>query len=209
MQRRWDRVAPLFDRFEAGLERRALQWWRRRLWAQVEPGRILEVGAGTGKNIPYYPPGAEMVAIDLSPRMVEEARKVAAKHRSEVDLRVMDAQRLDFPDDYFDAVVTSCVFCTVPNAALGMSELHRVLKPGHRAYFLEHVLSDKWGVRRAMKGLSRVTVRMMGDHLTRRTCAELAGAGFELEMEEDLWLDVIKLCVARKPERAQAPGAAA
>ncbi len=199
MQRRWDRVAPLFDRLEAGLERRALQWWRRRLWSQVETGRILEVGGGTGKNIPYYPPGAEVVAIDLSPRMIEEARKVAAEHGSDVDLRVMDAQRLDFPDAYFDAVVTSCVFCTVPNPALGLSEVYRVLKPGHRAYFLEHVLSDKRGVRRAMKGLSRVTVRMMGDHLTRRTCAELSAAGFELETEEDLWLDVIKLCVARKP----------
>ncbi len=196
-RRRYDRIAPLYDSMEWLAERSAMSDWRGDLWSRIEGTRVLEVGVGTGKNIPFYSSDMGVTAIDLSPRMLARARRRARALNVEVDLRVMDVQSLDFPDQAFDAVVTSCVFCSVSEPVRGFEELRRVLKPEGRGYFLEHVLSERRGARQLMEAVNPMVVRMMGANIDRRTRQNLERAGFTLEREEDLWLDIVKLYVAR------------
>ncbi len=171
-RRRYDRIAPVYDLMEGMAEHRVMRGWRERLWSLVEGRRILEVGVGTGKNIRFYPPGAEVVAIDFSPAMLTRARAVAARENVVADLRLMNVEHLEFPDSSFDAVVTSCVF-------------------------LKHVLSQRASVKHAMQALNPVVVRMMGANIDRNTRQNLERAGLLVESETDLWLDIVKLFVAR------------
>jgi len=120
---RYNRIAVVYDLMEAFIERTAFAAWRQRLWASVPAGRVLEVGVGTGKNLPYYPAGAQVTAIDLSERMLERARRRATDLGVRVDLRLMDAQRLAFPAGAFDAAVATFVFCSVPDPVQGLREL--------------------------------------------------------------------------------------
>jgi ubiquinone/menaquinone biosynthesis C-methylase UbiE len=109
-------------------------------------GKVLEVGIGTGRNIPYYPHNVELTGIDFSPKMVEIARK-KAKNKENVTILEMDAENMDFNDNSFDTVITSCVFCSVPDPVQGLKEIKRVCKNGGKIVMLEHVRSHKkvWG----------------------------------------------------------------
>jgi len=196
-RRRYDRIAPVYDLMQGMAEHRVMRGWRERLWSKVDGRRILEVGVGTGKNIRFYPPGAEVTAIDFSPAMLTRARAVAAQENVAVDLRLMDVEHLELPDSSFDAVVTSCVFCSVPDPVQGFQEIRRVLRPQGRGYFLEHVLSQRAGVTHAMQALNPVVVRMMGANIDRNTRQNLQRAGLSVESETDLWMDIVKLFVTR------------
>src|SRR3972149_1909766 len=101
---RYDRIAGIYDRIELPMERFVAPW-RRLLWSKAPEGRILELGVGTGRNFPYYPQSADVTAIDISERMLSQARRKAAREGVAVSLEWMDAQVLSFPDDSFDAVV--------------------------------------------------------------------------------------------------------
>lgn len=109
-QARYQRIAPLYDAMEVLAERRYADW-RPRLWSLVEGPQVLEVGVGTGKNMPYYPDGVDVTAIDLTPGMLERAKTRAAELNAAVDLRLGDVQDLDFPNKTFDDVVATFVFC--------------------------------------------------------------------------------------------------
>lgn len=204
-RRRYDRQAGIYDLLERGIERRAFQHWRAELWSQVEGTRILEVGVGTGKNIPYYPSGAQVVGIDLSPRMLERARAVAERQAADVELHEMDVEQLDFATDSFDAAVATSVFCSVPLPVVTLREIRRVLRPEGRLYLLEHVLSQTSGLRRTMHLVNPVVVRMMGANIDRETKRNIETAGFCIEEERDLWLDIFKLFIAR-PQATDDPG---
>ena len=89
----------------------------------------MEVGVGTGKNLPYYLREIEIAAIDFSPGMLKCARKKASTEDVRVALIEMDVQKLDFPDNYFDTVFATFVFCSISDPVLGLKELKRVCKP--------------------------------------------------------------------------------
>lgn len=196
-RRRYDRLSRYYNLMEWAAERRAFQGWRRQLWALVEGADVLEVGVGTGKNIPYYPEDAHVTAIDLSPGMLRHAYQQAERRATGVDLHEMDVQRLAFPDDSFDTAVTTFVFCSVPDPVLGFGEIRRVLRPDGRGIFLEHVLSGRQGVRQAMRTLNPVIRPMMGANINRETRKNIEAAGFKVESETNLWLDIVKLFVVR------------
>lgn len=139
-QARYQRIAPLYDAMELFAERRYADW-QPRLWSLVQGSQVLEVGVGTGKNIPYYPDGVEVTAIDLTLGMLERAKSRAAELNVAVDLQLGDVQALDFPDETFDDVAATFVFCSVPDPVLGFDEIVRVLKPNGRLHLLEHVRS--------------------------------------------------------------------
>ncbi len=196
---RYNRIAPIYDRMEAIIERRAFRGWRKWLWSMVDGSRVLEVGVGTGKNIPYYPPGIRVTAVDLSEKMLERARRRAQELDIEVDLRLMDAQRLEFPGGAFDTVVATFVFCSVPDPVQGLRELGRVLKPGGQIVLLEHVLVDRPVVGKLMQLLDPLVVRLMGVHIKRRTVENVKKAGLHIEQVEELASGgLVKLIVARR-----------
>jgi len=109
----------------------------------VPAGRVLEIGVGTGKNLPFYPPGAQVTGIDLSDGMLARARERPQVLDVDAELRQMDAQYLAFPDDSFGVAVATFVFCSVPIPIQGMQELGRIVRPGSDIWLLEHVRVDK------------------------------------------------------------------
>lgn len=198
---RYNRIAPLYDPLEWMMEWRYVPW-RRALWGLVGPGRVLEVGVGTGKNLPYHPPGAEVTAVDFSHRMLERARRRAAQLGSTARLELADVQALPYPDATFDTVVATFVFCSVPDPVRGLKELRRVLKPGGRLLLVEHVLSERPGLRWLMRLLDPLPHHLWGAHLDRETVKNVAAAGFAEVGAVNLSLDIVKRIEARAP----APG---
>ena len=140
-QKRYDRIAPLYDLMEGLVERSRYGKWREMLWRRVEGEQILEIGVGTGKNFPYYPAEVEITAVDFSARMLQRAQRKAERETVDVRLEQMDVQHLEFADGTFDTVVATFVFCSVPDPVLGLREIERVGKSGGKVILLEHVLS--------------------------------------------------------------------
>ena len=201
-RKRYNRIAPLYDLMEALMEHRRFRVWRQLLWSQVTPGRILEVGVGTGKNMPYYPPGAEVIAIDLSERMLVRAKERAQNLGLNVQLYQMDVQYLTFPNDSFDSAVATFVFCSVPDPVLGLRELWRVVKPGGDIWLLEHVRIDKPIIGTLMDILNPFVVRVMGANINRRTVENVKRAGLEIVSVRNLSGELVKLIHARSPRNS-------
>jgi phosphatidylethanolamine/phosphatidyl-N-methylethanolamine N-methyltransferase len=126
-------------------------------------GRILEVGVGTGISLPYYSRNSRVFGIDLSEQMLQKARqRVVARHLRNVErLAVMDAERLDFPDDSFDVVVAQYVVNTVPHPEAALDEFARVLKPGGEIVLLNRVGADA-GPRRVFEHLFQPFANKLG-----------------------------------------------
>jgi len=195
---RYQRIAPYYDTMELMAEGRMADW-RERLWSLVEGPRVLEVGVGTGKNMPYYPEDMQVTAVDLTPRMIERARRRADKLRIDVDVQLDDAQELDFDDAIFDDVVSTCVFCSVPDPLLGLEELARVTRPGGRLLMVEHVRAANELLGSVMDLVNPLAVRIMGANINRQTVENVARSPWEIERVEDLGMGgIFKLIVARK-----------
>ncbi len=195
-QSRYDRQAALFDLTEAPSELLVFGRMRKRLWRDVAPGRLLEIGVGTGKNMRHYPAGARVVAIDLSPRMVRKAEAKARRLGREVDLVIADAQHLPFRDGAFDGAAATFVFCSVPNPIAGFTEVQRVVRPGGRVDLLEHVRANLPVVGRLMDLLNPLVVRMMGANINRDTVGNVRRSGIEADYVESRF-GIIKLIRGR------------
>lgn len=192
---RYDRIAPVYDLLEWMMELR-FRGWRRELWGLVQGDDILELGVGTGKNLRFHPPGKEITAIDISEKMLERARRRAARLGSKVRLEVADAQALPFDDASFDEVVATFLFCSVPDAVQGLREARRVLRPGGRLLLLEHVISELPVLRTLMRWLDPIPYHIWGAHIDRDTVANVRKAGFRVVESHDKSLDIVKLVVA-------------
>ncbi|MGI8946865.1 MAG: class I SAM-dependent methyltransferase [Ornithinimicrobium sp.] len=127
----YDTMAPRYDQVIAIADR--VLFDDGRPWACAgATGQVLEVAIGTGRNLPFYPPGAQLTGVDLSPRMLNRARARAETLNRPVDLRLGDAQQLTFPDATFDIVVATLSVCSVPDDQAAVAEMARVLRPGGR-----------------------------------------------------------------------------
>lgn len=197
IKRRYDRIAKIYGFIEGHMDMVASSEGRREVFNGLS-GKVLEVGVGTGKNIEHYHDGIEVTAIDFSPKMLKQAREKANKLNQKVDLIEMDAQRMSFPDNSFDFVVTSCVFCSVPDPIKGFQEIHRVLKPGGKAILIEHVRSEKPVLGLLMDLLNPVTVFLHGANINRRTEENIKSAGFTDLKVTNLWGDIVKKFVITK-----------
>jgi ubiquinone/menaquinone biosynthesis C-methylase UbiE len=178
--------ATIYDPFMRSAERACLAQWRAALLEEAS-GDVLEVGAGTGANVPFYPPAVTQL------RLTEPDRDMLARLRRRMGLgpvRRVDAQpaaadALPFDDASFDAVVSTLVLCSVPDLAAALAEIYRVLRPGGRLLFLEHVAADERPARLAwQRRLEPLWMHVSGNcHLTRRTGESIRAAGFVVERE--------------------------
>ncbi len=198
---RYDRQAALYDLMEAPVERLVFARLRRKLWNDVGGGTTLEVGIGTGKNMPYHPQGVRIVAVDLSPRMLRRAASRARRLGRAVDLVLADAQHLPFRDGAFAAGAATFVFCSVPDPVAGLRELRRVVRKDGRMRLLEHVRAANRVVGRMMDLLNPMAVRLTGANINRDTVSNVANAGITLDTVESRGLGLLKLIrgSARRP----------
>ncbi|MDC7217605.1 MAG: methyltransferase domain-containing protein [Spirochaetales bacterium] len=192
IQKRYNRIAGMYDLMEAPMERIFLKW-RKELLKNAS-GKTLEVGIGTGKNIPHYPAHIDLTGIDFSEKMISKAKEkvIAGKN---IKLMVMDAQSMKFDDNSFDTVVTSCVFCSVPDPVRGLKEIRRVCKSGGHLFMLEHVRSHKMAIGPLMDALNFIPLNIYGANINRETYQNLLNAGFQPEhiKVENVWFDIVKL----------------
>jgi len=199
-ERRYNRIAPLYDLMEGLAERSRYSNWRKLLWSKVEGPKILEVGVGTGKNFPYYPADAEITAIDFSEKMLKRAKNRANQQKVKVHLQQMDAQNLEFEDNFFDTVVASFVFCSIPDPVRGLIEAERVCKPGGKVALLEHVLSANRILGWLMSLANPLVVRIIGANINRRTVDNVNKTDLVVEQVTDLGAGIFKLIEVRKSE---------
>lgn len=203
--KRYDRVAWRYDFLESPMEKMFFSNLRREMLHGVE-GKVLDVGVGTGKNLPYYPADIELFGIDISPKMLEKARRRANKLGSEVDLRVMDVENLEFSDSTFDFIVVTFVFCSATDPVKGLRELARVVKDDGTILMLEHVRSENKVIGRLMDWLNPIARWLFGPNINRKTVANVEAAGLEVVSVESKGPKILKKIVARRPIISGKPG---
>jgi len=193
--KRYDRVAWRYDLLERPMERMFFARLRKDLLSRVS-GRVLEVGIGTGKNLPYYPEGVELTGIDISEKMLVRARRRAQGLGLEASLRVMDAETLEFPDGTFDFIVSTFVYCSLSDPVKGLKELGRVVKDDGRILMLEHVRSENRVLGRLMDWFNPLARWLFGPNINRRTVENVEAAGLEVISVEDRGSKILKKIVA-------------
>jgi ubiquinone/menaquinone biosynthesis C-methylase UbiE len=177
-------MAAVYDRFMRGSEEACLAQWRAELLRDLS-GAVLEVGAGTGVTLPHYPKSiARLVLCEPDAHMRRKLqKKVDTSALRNIELCDASLDSLSFKAGEFDAVVCSLVLCSVPDQPAALAAIAHVLKPGGRLVFLEHIAADgrperlKW-----QRRIEPVWKHLMGNcHLTRRTEAAIAAAGFKFD----------------------------
>jgi ubiquinone/menaquinone biosynthesis C-methylase UbiE len=172
--------AAVYDPLSARSERKFGADLKRQLLANAH-GRVLEIGVGTGLSFLHYPPDVELAGVEPSPHMLKRARRRAAELGRKVELVEAPAEQLPFADDSFDTVVSLTVLCTVRDAQRTLGEIRRVLRPGGRFVFLEHVRSDDAQLARRQDRWERPWGWIAGGcHPNRRTLETIEAAGFQI-----------------------------
>lgn len=162
--------------------------------AKVVPfaeGRVLELGLGSGLNLPFYDPGKVTSVQGVDPSAELRAMAETAPRPAGLEVRVADgvAEALPFDDHEFDSVVCTFTLCSVHTPEAALAEARRVLKPGGRLYYCEHGLAPDEAVVRWQRRVEPVWKRLAGGcHLTRPITSRIAGAGFSIERSDQMYL---------------------
>jgi SAM-dependent methyltransferase len=184
---------PVRGRFNAafftvmgGYLDRLMRSRKQRVFANL-PGEIVELGSGVGANFRYLRPGTRVIAVEPNPAMHAGLRARAARHKIDLELHDVVGERLDLPDASADVVVSSLVLCTVEDPAQVLAEVQRVLRPGGRYAFVEHVGAKGHPVLRRIQRLVRRPWAWVfeGCSCERNLADLIAGAGFaSVDVEE-------------------------
>ncbi len=197
IERIYDQDAPRFNTHLWLLERLLTSRLRRRLLSAAR-GRVLEVGVGTGLNLPHYPAACTVTSVDISEGMLAQARKAARRLGMSATFTRMDAEALLFADESFDTVVATLTLCTVPDPLRALREMRRVVRRDGRVLLLEHTVSTNPLFKALQKLLTPLTVRRVGCHLDRNTVATAAEAGLKVERHETYWAGIFNMLTLRK-----------
>ena len=190
IKKRYNRVSKIYDRMDKMIR----EDWRRDLLAGAY-GDVLEAGVGTGANLSYYPIRIQsLIGVDFSSDMLVYARQKASLLNAPYKMELIEAdiQELPFPDNSFDTIVSTCVFCSVPDPVVGLEELRRVCKPDGQILMLEHMRSENQAAGLVMDLLNPVTVRMWGANINRETMANIKSAGLSVVGEERLMGSIMR-----------------
>ena len=189
LKSKYNRMARYYDLFDTFAVKESM---RRKAIGSAR-GEVLEVGAGTGKNLPLYPPDCKVTGVDLSSAMLDRAKERTQALDMPVQLQEGDVQNLDFADASFDTVVATFVFCTVPDPVKGLLEVRRVCKGEGMIILLEHVRSENSCVGFLMDLLNPVTSRLLGDNINRQTVDYVKAAGICIQEIQDCGAGLVKL----------------
>lgn len=195
---RYQRIARFYDILDWPFERRRYRALRPLLFCGLT-GRLLDAGIGTGRNCPFYPPGAIVSGIDTSPAMLARARRRCPALAAAGRLYLMDVTRLEFPPASFDAAVATFLFCVLPDHlhVPALRELARVVKPGGLVRLLEYV-RPHGTFRRALSRLWQPWIAWAyGASFDRRTESHIPEAGLALVDGRYVVDDLVKLFTAR------------
>jgi ubiquinone/menaquinone biosynthesis C-methylase UbiE/predicted ester cyclase len=198
IRRIFDKQAPKYDKSMSRFER--LLFAGNREWVcERAQGEVLELAAGTARNLPFYSGDVRVTGVELSPEMAELGLQRAEDVGREIDMRVGDAESLPFPDESFDTVVCTYGLCTIPDDAAAVREAKRVRRPGGRMLLAEHVRSPNPIVRTIQRVLEPFAHRLGGDHLLREPLDHLAAEGFEVDEVRRQKAGWVELVSAHKP----------
>jgi ubiquinone/menaquinone biosynthesis C-methylase UbiE len=184
MSLRWTLAAPVYDRMSRASEEAGLRELRRGLLSDAS-GRVLEIGAGTGVNLPLYGDGLEsLVVTDPEPPMLRRLQEAARAHAPDAEVLHAPAEDLPFEDDSFDTVVSTLVLCGVGDQPRALREARRVLRPGGRLLFLEHVRADEPGLARLQDRVNWLNRLVAGCECNRRTLDAIEAEDFAVSRLE-------------------------
>jgi ubiquinone/menaquinone biosynthesis C-methylase UbiE len=195
---RYERIAPFYDLLDLPFEARRYRPLRPLLFEGLS-GRLLDAGVGTGRNFPFYPPDSTVTGIDISPAMLARAERRKDQSRARLELRQMDVTDLSFAAGTFDAVISTFLFCVLPDdqQVPALRELARVAKPGAPIRLLEYV-RPQGGLRRAITYMWQPWVNWAyGAGFDRHTEQRLPEAGLQLVSSRFVMFDLLKLITAR------------
>ena len=195
------RPSWLYDLQEiAGARRRAFA--QRILFANMGE-EVLFVAAGSGLNFANFPAHRNIVAIDVNVEALHRAQGRAQSYDGTIQLMEADVQKLPFQEASFDTVATASTFCSVPDPGQGLSELHRVLKPGGRLLMLEHVRSGNPLIA-FEQDMMNLAMRFLGSDVNRETVGAVRDAGFVIDRIRSAYLDVFLMIDGNKPTAKEA-----
>ena len=195
-RRYWDRNARGYDR-QMGLLDRVLFRDTRRWVCSQATGRVLEVAIGTGLNLEHYPGEVTLTGVDLSPVMLELAQRRAGELHRTVDLRVGDAEALQFPEASFDGVVCTFSLCGIPDHRRAVAEMVRVLRPGGTLLLADHVAAAHPAVRAVQRVAELASVPLAGEHFRRRPMELVRAAGLRVERHDRFAGGIVERLAAR------------
>ena len=183
---------------ERGIEAKLFSKLREKV-IPLAAGTVLEIGVGTGKNLQYYNQSVKVSAIDFSKGMLEKAdKKLKQLNRQNIELILMDAQNLKFENNQFDSITAAFVFCTVPDPVKGLKETYRVLKPGGKAFFIEHMLTDNYFINSILFMMNIFSKIFLGTSMIRKTENNIKAAGFKVTSSERYHYGIVRVIVAEK-----------
>ncbi|WBL17590.1 class I SAM-dependent methyltransferase [Sutcliffiella sp. NC1] len=168
--------------------------WRAELLSNAT-GRVLEVGIGTGGNLTFYPEHIEsLTGVDFSKGMLNHARKKVTQLNKKFPIELMEAdiQDLPFENNSFDTIISTCVFCSVPDPIIGLKELGRVCKPDGTILMLEHMRSEHRLIGWAMDIMNPITVNIWGANINRDTIKNIEYADLKIESDSRLMGSILK-----------------
>jgi ubiquinone/menaquinone biosynthesis C-methylase UbiE len=182
----WGRgFSAIYDRAMKSTEEAGMRAKRREVLAEAR-GRTIDIGAGTGLNLALFPPEvSELVLAEPDPHMLKKLQVKLSESGRDASVAQAPAEMLPFEDDSFDTAVFTLVLCTVPDPAAALGEAARVLRPGGKLLFVEHVRSEDPGLARWQDRLEGPW-RFLGDgcHCNRDTVATIEASAFEVEKVE-------------------------